>query len=211
VDPPLPEGLALDPATGEIAGTPSAALPSTTYTVTMDDLAGTATATFTLGVAEKTQLGGGGENPGGGGGGNGPNGGGSGNAGSGGAGAGAPSPRPIAPPHLTLSGVHFAPRALTVNAAGKVRRARLVLRLSRPATVRLRIKGGGTALSLSLGRRPAGQSTLNLRARLARRALKPGRYRAVLAATAAGESARRTVRFQVEESGRGQAREAGRA
>jgi hypothetical protein len=83
-----------------------------------------------------------------------------------------------------------------------VRRARLFLRLSRPATVRVRIKGGGTTLNLALGRRPAGRSTVNLAAKLAPRALKPGRYRAILTATAAGESTRRPVKFRVEVSGR---------
>lgn len=203
VSPALPEGLALDPATGRITGTPSAPQPSTTYTVTMDDLAGTATAAFALAVTEKTQPGGGGENSGGGGGGNGPNGGGgTGNAGSGGGAGASASPRPIAPPHLTLGGVHFAPRTLVANAAGKVRQARLVLRLSRPATVHLRIKGGGTTLNLALGHRPAGLSKVSLTAKLAHRALLPGRYRAILTAVAAGESTWRTVKFRVKEAGR---------
>ncbi len=224
VEPALPEGLALDPATGRITGTPTAPQPSTAYTVTMDDLAGTGTAAFALTVAAEEAGPGGGENPGGGGGpgggdnpgsGGGPGGGtspgGSGNpgggassGGSGSGGSGAGAPRPHASPHLTFGGAHLAPHRLVANAAGKVRRARLVFRLSRPATVRVRIKGGGTTLNLTLGHRPAGLSKVSLTAKLAHRALRPGRYRAILSATASGESTRRTVKFQVEAPGRGQ-------
>lgn len=51
VDPALPDGLRLDPATGVIAGTPSAAAARRTYTVTMTDLAGTAQRPLSLEVA----------------------------------------------------------------------------------------------------------------------------------------------------------------
>ncbi len=50
VQPALPAGLTIDPATGAIAGTPTAALPSTPFTVTMTDLAGSASAAVTLAV-----------------------------------------------------------------------------------------------------------------------------------------------------------------
>jgi predicted Zn-dependent protease len=40
---------------------------------------------------------------------------------------------------------------------------------------------------------------VDLRAKLAHRPLPPGRYRAVLSATAAGESAHRTFGFRVKE------------
>jgi hypothetical protein len=86
-----------------------------------------------------------------------------------------------------------------VDAAGKPRRSRLVLRLSRPASVSVRIKGAKTHLHFSLGRRPAGRSTVDLRAKLAHHPLAPGRYRAVLSATAAGESAHRAFGFRVKE------------
>jgi hypothetical protein len=197
VSPGLPAGLALDPATGRITGAPTAARSSTAYTVTMHDLVGSAAATFTLSV----DGGGEGGRPGGA----------AGGAGEGAGGAGtsaAPSPRHPAPRHhrarrLTLAAVRVAPRTLIVAAAGKVRRARLQFRLSRPAVVRLRIKDGSKAVSLALGRRPAGRDSVALGPKLAHhRALRPGRYRAILTATAAGRSARRTVAFQVKEAGR---------
>ena len=50
VQPALPAGLTLDPATGAIAGTPTAPIPATPFTVTMTDLAGSATAVLTLDV-----------------------------------------------------------------------------------------------------------------------------------------------------------------
>ena len=51
VSPALPGGLALDAATGEVAGRPTAVVPRTTFTVTMSDLAGSARATLVLQVA----------------------------------------------------------------------------------------------------------------------------------------------------------------
>lgn len=51
VSPGLPAGLSIDPATGTISGTPTAALPATPFTVTMTDLAGSASAVVTLDVA----------------------------------------------------------------------------------------------------------------------------------------------------------------
>ena len=51
VDPALPGGLALDPATGTISGTPTAAQGPASHTITMTDLAGTATAPLTIAVA----------------------------------------------------------------------------------------------------------------------------------------------------------------
>ena len=51
ISPPLPAGLALDAATGEVAGRPTQALPRTTFTVTMTDLAGSARAPLVLQVA----------------------------------------------------------------------------------------------------------------------------------------------------------------
>lgn len=50
VAPALPAGLTLDAATGTIGGTPAAALPATPFTVTMTDLAGSASAVVTLDV-----------------------------------------------------------------------------------------------------------------------------------------------------------------
>ena len=51
VSPPLPTGLALNPGTGAITGTPSVASPATTYTVTVTDASSaTATAAFSLTV-----------------------------------------------------------------------------------------------------------------------------------------------------------------
>ncbi len=51
VSPALPAGLALDTATGEVAGRPTAVVPRTTFTVTMSDLAGSARAAVVLQVA----------------------------------------------------------------------------------------------------------------------------------------------------------------
>ena len=50
VAPALPAGLAIDPATGTISGTPTAVAAAADYTVTMTDLAGTATATVNVKV-----------------------------------------------------------------------------------------------------------------------------------------------------------------
>jgi hypothetical protein len=51
VSPPLPAGLALDPATGAISGTPLAAAPATEHTVTMTDLTGSTAARLAVEVA----------------------------------------------------------------------------------------------------------------------------------------------------------------
>lgn len=48
--PALPEGLTLDPSTGDISGVPAAASPSTTYTVTGVNESGSASAQITLQV-----------------------------------------------------------------------------------------------------------------------------------------------------------------
>jgi Ca2+-binding RTX toxin-like protein len=50
VVPSLPAGLALDPATGTISGTPTASAADAPYTVSMSDFAGTATATVNVRV-----------------------------------------------------------------------------------------------------------------------------------------------------------------
>jgi hypothetical protein len=50
VSPPLPAGLALDPATGAISGTPTVAAATAGYTVTGSNGAGTASYTLTLTV-----------------------------------------------------------------------------------------------------------------------------------------------------------------
>ena len=51
VSPPLPAGLALDPATGAISGTPLAAAAATQHTVTMTDLTGSTAADIAVEVA----------------------------------------------------------------------------------------------------------------------------------------------------------------
>jgi hypothetical protein len=50
VDPALPAGLVLDPATGVVSGTPTAPHATTTHTVTMTDLAGSAQAALVVTV-----------------------------------------------------------------------------------------------------------------------------------------------------------------
>jgi hypothetical protein len=50
VAPSLPAGLALDPATGDIAGTPTAPTAQATYTVTASNAAGNATAALVITV-----------------------------------------------------------------------------------------------------------------------------------------------------------------
>ena len=52
VAPALPNGLTIDPSTGTIYGTPTVASPTTAYTVTATNNAGTATITFTLTVTQ---------------------------------------------------------------------------------------------------------------------------------------------------------------
>jgi hypothetical protein len=51
---PLPPGLALDPTTGVISGTPTAAAPPARYRVTMTDLAGSASASLLIIVRGST-------------------------------------------------------------------------------------------------------------------------------------------------------------
>lgn len=48
IDPALPSGLALDPTTGVITGTPTAEVAASTYTVTVSNGAGTATSTVDI-------------------------------------------------------------------------------------------------------------------------------------------------------------------
>lgn len=50
VSPALPAGLGLDPSTGAITGSPAADVPTTAYTVTVTDSAGTSSATLSLTV-----------------------------------------------------------------------------------------------------------------------------------------------------------------
>jgi len=50
IDPPLPSGLAIDPATGTISGTPLDVAPSTEHVVTATNAAGSATAILTIEV-----------------------------------------------------------------------------------------------------------------------------------------------------------------
>ena len=50
VNPALPVGLALDPTTGIVSGTPTTASPRTDYTVTVGNTGGTTTATLSLAV-----------------------------------------------------------------------------------------------------------------------------------------------------------------
>lgn len=57
VSPALPAGLTLDPATGTISGTPTAAAAPTTYTLTATDHAGVAgSATFTAAVSHLVEV-----------------------------------------------------------------------------------------------------------------------------------------------------------
>jgi len=55
VSPTLPAGLSIDPNTGVISGTPSAAAPADTYTVTASNAGGSTTATVTISVASAYQ------------------------------------------------------------------------------------------------------------------------------------------------------------
>lgn len=56
VAPALPRGLSVDPATGTISGTPSLIRPAATYTLTAENLAGTASATLQLGTRADRSL-----------------------------------------------------------------------------------------------------------------------------------------------------------
>lgn len=51
VDPPLPAGIVLNTSTGVLSGTPTAASPLTTHTITASNAGGSATATLFLGVS----------------------------------------------------------------------------------------------------------------------------------------------------------------
>ena len=53
IAPALPAGLALDPSTGAVSGTPTAFTPATQYTVTGTNSGGTATASFFLAVLDQ--------------------------------------------------------------------------------------------------------------------------------------------------------------
>ena len=57
VSPALPAGLSMSPTTGVISGTPTAATPSTTYTVTATNASGSATANVVLTVIAQPQPG----------------------------------------------------------------------------------------------------------------------------------------------------------
>jgi len=52
ITPPLPAGLALDPATGFISGTPAALSPATEYTVTATNALGSATAALSIAIVD---------------------------------------------------------------------------------------------------------------------------------------------------------------
>ena len=53
--PAFPAGLSLDPSTGIVSGTPTAASPTASYTVTASNSAGSATATLTITVYNPSQ------------------------------------------------------------------------------------------------------------------------------------------------------------
>lgn len=53
ISPALPAGLSIDPASGAISGTPGGSQPATQHTVSMSDLAGTATQPLTVAVAAR--------------------------------------------------------------------------------------------------------------------------------------------------------------
>lgn len=55
ISPALPAGLTLDPATGVISGTPTALLPTTTFTLTATNGSGSSSITFTLTVEKRAQ------------------------------------------------------------------------------------------------------------------------------------------------------------
>ncbi|HEY3452578.1 MAG TPA: putative Ig domain-containing protein [Myxococcales bacterium] len=57
IDPPLPAGLALDPATGIVSGTPSAVAAFTRHKVTASNSAGSATVTLSITVHDATPSG----------------------------------------------------------------------------------------------------------------------------------------------------------
>jgi len=196
ISPALPAGLSLDPTSGEISGAPLAAQPSTTYTVRMQDLAGSAEAPLALTVDAPEE-----SKPGGGGNGNEGGTGDQGGNGQGGAGqGGGPGPGVQAPPppRLTLGGLRTLPGSLTTDATGKLSRARLTFRLSQPAIVVVTIKGRAKATKIRLGRRPGGANSVNLRPLLARHHLVPGHYRLTVTATTNGETATRTSGLRVK-------------
>jgi hypothetical protein len=95
-------------------------------------------------------------------------------------------------------------RAGTALAAGVRRGTRFRYTLSEPARVKLRIRrarrGGGYRTIATLTRSGAsGANRIRFSGRIGRRALRPGRYRAVITATdtAGNRSARRATRFRI--------------
>lgn len=195
VSPELPAGLSLDPATGEIGGTPTGPAGAAAYTVTMEDLVGEASDEIQLSVAAASVK------PGE-----------TGPTDRGSSPSPGPTQRSSAPPApaLALSGLAVSPRRLLLDRRGRIaRRAKLRFSLSSGASViavlrrlgKLRVcQGQGHCRRLArrvrvdLGARPAGRSTIRL-AKLMRGRLAPGRYR--LTVTAVASPQRDTARIGI--------------
>jgi putative Ig domain-containing protein/FG-GAP repeat protein len=172
VSPALPAGLTLDPATGAVSGTPTRAQATTPHTVTMTDLAGSASAALSVTIARDTTrptVSGFGFSPR----------------------AFAVSAKRTATTAAVHRGttIRYAlsePATVVITIARELagrRSGKRCVRPTRKLAHKRRCTRFVTAGKLTRRGQAAGRRTLAFSGRMGRRALKPGRYRATIVAT----------------------------